>query len=217
MKQSKRDKKTAKKQSGRPTKNVAITGGTGTGKSTLGIEIAKKLNKNISGRVLVISFNGSGNTWDHVKEIRPDKKGLSFSSGWRKIIWFKYKYKKDVVILKEVYKYLRDCIIIFDDCKMYMRPNIDHTPFLTVVCSDHRHLGYDLFFIAHSPKQIPVDVWTYIKYAWVFKCFRKYNENEIPCENPDLVIQAQKRVNKRFEKAVSEEKKTWGIYEFVKI
>jgi len=200
------------KTSGRKTKTGALIGGTGTGKSYKGKEIIKKT----GGRFLVITYNGSGNTWDHVKEIPPTEKALKNFTGVAKIIWIKYK-NDETPLLLSVYNYYRNGGLFFDDCKQYMKPNIDHTPHLIDICVEHRFLGFDMYFAAHNPLQIPRDVWTYIKAAWIFKCYRSYTENDLNCENPHKVVAAQKEINKKFDFAEKNKLPTWGIYKYAKL
>lgn len=205
-------------QKGRRVKSCSLTGVTGTGKSTKAIEIVKKVGeKSKLDKCLVISFNGSGDTWDHVKEIKPNEKSLKFISGWRKIIWARWKEEKDLVILKEVYFHYRNGSIIFDDCKMYMRANIEHTPYLAQICCDRRHNGYDMYFLAHTPKQIPVDVWSYIDYAWIFKCLRRFKEEDLQCDNAYKVVEAQKKINEKTKILESKNLPIYGVFECIKM
>lgn len=191
-----KSKKIVPKPKGRDTKVCSCTGTTGTGKSYKANEIAKKLASKSNNKVLVISYAGSGDSWNHCKEIEPTEKDLKFKTGWKKIIYLKHYSRKDKKFpLLEIFNHFRNGIIIFDDCKMYMKGDWENTPGLKLICNEHRHFGYDMFFIAHSPKHIPKQVWAYIAHAWVFKCAMKLEESDLDNENALKFVEAQKKVN----------------------
>lgn len=202
---------------GRDTKVCTFTGTTGTGKSWKANQVAQKLAKMGNNKVLVITHSGSGSSWDHCKEIAPTAKDLNFKTGWRKIVYVKHYSRKDKCFpLLEIFNHLRNCIVIFDDCKMYMRSDWEQTPGLKLICNDHRHNGLDLFFISHSPKHIPKQVWAYVGHAWIFKCGMKLQENDLDNENAFKFIEAQNKVNALYQKKLEQlKRKPRGICQYI--
>lgn len=200
-------------EKGRDTKVISCTGTTGTGKSTLAMEIAKKLATN--DRVLVLTFAGSGDTWNMCKKIAPEEKALKFKKGWHKI--HVVEHGKDVVMW-EIYQHFTNGVVIFDDCKLYLPSNWDNIKGLAPLCVDHRFKGLDIIFIGHSPLHISRQCWAYIKFCWVFKCTSKLNPKDMPMENYEKFAQAQEEINRLFDLKEAELKqKPRGLYKYIRV
>ncbi len=199
---------------GRSTKVISFTGTTGTGKSWQAREVAKKF-AGTNQKVLVLTYTGSGASWDNCKEIKPIPKNLRWRKGWRKIHVAAWEGDKEVKTFRNIFKYCRDCVIIFDDCRMYFGGNWENTDGLKQIFNDHRHNGLDLMMIAHAPNHIPKQTWGYVGYAFIFYCSLKIKEQEVNCQEPLKFLAAQEKVNKRFKAKSNEAKeKVVGIYEY---
>lgn len=200
------------KPKGRDTKVISCTGTTGTGKSYKAREIAKKLGGN--GKVLVITYNGSGDTWDDCKKIEPTEKALSFKKGWRKIHFV--EHESELNPLEEIYNYYRNGVLILDDCSLYMQSNWSSTKGLKQICVDHRFNGLDIIFIGHSPMHIPRQCWAYIKASFIFKCTSKLEKSSMPLDNFEAFLEKQNYVNKWFDQEeVKLRTKPRGLYQCI--
>ena len=207
---------------GRSTVCISFTGVTGTGKSWKAKEVAKKFSPPPNGKCLVITYAGSGNSWDFCREIAPEQQALSYKKGWRKIIYGKHfsKKKPHCYPILEIFKHFKNGSVIFDDCNMYMAANWENVPGLKQLLNDHRHNGVDLFFIAHQPKHIPKQVWVYIMHSYVFACPFKLTEKDINNANVQKFLDAQAAINEKFKQALAKNggtKKPVGIYKYLNL
>lgn len=199
----------------RDSKVASLTGVTGCGKSYKAREVAKGLSKVVD-KVLVITYAGAGDTWDDCTKIAPTEKELKFKKGWKKIHFVEHEGEMDV--LKEVYKYCENCVIIFDDCSLYLKASWAATPGLKEICVDHRFKGFDILFIAHSPMHIPKQCWAYVKFAWLFKVTAKLDASNMPIDNFEKFLKAQEDVNNRYDQEEAKLKqKPRGIYSYISI
>ena len=170
---------------GRRAKVIAFLGTTGTGKSTKAKELAKNLPK-----VLVLSFAGSGNTWEGIKKIHPTKKALNYKNGWRKIHVVEQNEKE---LFLNIFNHFKTVCIIFDDCTMYLSTNWQHNKGLKQLIIDHRHNGYDMFFLAHLPSHIPKQIWAFVRYIYGFKILGSVNPNNIGAGKGEKIAAFLKR------------------------
>jgi len=214
---------------GRDAQIISFTGETGTGKSYKGKEIAKIISRGVlsqlsekelptkGGKVLVISYTGSGDSWIECKETSPTAKGLSFKRGWRMIRVNKWqKNKNDLAFLEEIFKHFENGLIIFDDCKQYLDGNWNNSKGLQDMLNEHRHRGLDMFFIAHSPNHIPRQVWAYISKSFLFACKMALKTAEIASTSGQDIVKAQSIVNRRFKiESYKQGKKARGVYEYL--
>lgn len=207
-------KKTKPEIVGRDTKCASLTGITGCGKSYESIIIAKKIAANK--RVLVITYTGSGKTWDMCKKISPTKEALSFKTGWRKIHYVEHDEEAP---LEAVALNCKNLVVILDDCREYMKSSWARTPGLKSLMIAHRHQGMDLLFVAHTPLQIPKQCWGFIEYSWVFKCSMLLKKSEMPMANFLPFMEVQERVNKKYLEAREKtegKRKPRGVFEVIR-
>lgn len=201
---------------GRGTKVATFTGVTGTGKSYLAKQKAKKLSN--EGKVLVLTYTGSGTSWDNCKKIAPTAKALSFRRGWRKIHVAEWEDDKENDLFKAIFKHYKNGLIILDDCRMYLEGNWENIKGLKHIFNDHRHLGLDVFLIAHAPNHIPRQLWAYVQHSFVFGCTFNFKKNELNCSEPEKFMAAQAQVNKKFkQKSKEANKKVVGIYKYIRL
>lgn len=182
----------------RQPKVVAIVGTTGTGKSTLAIKIAKKINPapGKEKRVLVLTYSGSPEIWKDIKVIEATKEGLSFTAGWRHIhVW---KDEKNTIF--NIFKYYHDGAIIFDDCKNYLPSNWENIKGLKQLVIDHRHGSLDILIIAHALDQVPKKMWAAVKWLWIGKTTAHVKESDIVSSNKELIFETQNAVNEEIRK-----------------
>lgn len=217
---------------GRDAKVAAFTGMTGTGKSYLAKQKAKIYSKGaisktkikdsqlprLGGKVLVLSYTGSGNSWSECRDIVPTQEGFSkFKRGWRLLRIVKHENEMD--IFKNIFTYFKNGVIIFDDCKQYLSAAWSNNKSIIDILNEHRHRGYDLFFIAHSPQHIPRQIWAYISHVFLFKISVALKEGDMASDGARRIIEKQKIVNKRFLVKFYENKnqKPRGIYEYLQV
>lgn len=166
-----------------------------------------------SKRTLVITQTGNPEIWKDLKEIDiTDKKAMSRFKGFRKVIAMKYN-KKTVLHLWENFK---NGLLIFDDCKPYIKSNLEHTKGLVELLADFRHLGLDICFVLHSASQVPPDVWSHCKFAFIGKTNRLVTK-KIEITNLEEVIEVQKEVNKLFDEAEKSGKNKYGLFKLIKL
>lgn len=125
------------------------------------------------------------------------------------------KYKKQTLAI--IHQNFRNGLVVFDDCKPYIKPNLDHTPGLVDLLADFRHYGIDMCFVLHSVTQVPPEIWNHSKYAYIGKTNRIMKAN-FELDKVDEVRETQLIVNKRFAEA---EKKggtaKYGLFKRVKL
>ncbi len=186
-----------------------IFGRNGTGKSTF----VQKLVKKISSRALVVTFAGLPKIWRQYKTIDvADASAFKWKKGIRQAQWV--RHEEDTA--KYIYKNFRSGIVIFDDCREYIPDRINQNPWLKRLLSSFRHKEIDLFFIAHSPSDIPPQIWMYNSAVFVGSTDALL-PNRIKIGSAPRILEAQKRVNQKF--LAAEAKKNgshYGIFELVR-
>lgn len=192
-----------------------IIGSPGTGKSTLLKEIADK----IPGRKLIVTYDGQASIWRQVKtlDINDKKTVKEWKSGYRHTYasWYDLT-KRKTDLFTHIHNNLEDVAIIFDDCREYMPAAIDDDRKLRQILIKRRHLGYDMFFIVHSPDEVPPRLWGYYNFAVVLPCDSIINTSRIRLSSAKLVAAAQEKVNANRRLAEKANKSVFGIYEVVK-
>jgi hypothetical protein len=188
-----------------------ILGINDTGKSTFLLEKIKSMKPK---RVLVVTQTGNPTIWQNYEEIdlRNSKKMASFK-GIKTVKALKYNRET----LKLIYENYRNGMVIFDDCKQYIKSNLEHTKGLVELLGDFRHLGIDIWFVLHSALQVPPEVWSHTKYAFVGKTNRMI-PNSYPLDKTGELIEIQKEVNKRY---IEAERKggtaKYGLFKLIKL
>lgn len=186
-----------------------VMGRNGTGKSFLTHKIIKALKT----RAIVITLNGAPAIWRQYDEIDITKpEAWKFKKGIRQVYYM--RQEKDT--MKYIYKYFNNGIIIFDDCRAYMKANVDVDIYLKRLLIDFRHKMLDLYFVFHAPTDVPPRIWAFYRTAFIGATDAIFPKSRIQTDSAERIIQAQKRVNAAFRKAAARNDKShYGL--FVKV
>lgn len=183
---------------------ITLIGTTGTGKSTL----ARKLLKS-NDRVLVLTYADDPIIWRGYEEIDRIDKPIRHK-GIKKLTVAKHDLK---TLFIHLYNNFRNGTLVFDDCKQYIKSNIENTKGMIDLVITHRHIGVDIMFIVHSPMQVPKQARPFIKVAYIFKCTVYIKPSNYEVSDPELFLDAQKFIH---EKCV-EKQKIYGLYAIIKL
>lgn len=183
---------------------IAVVGTTGTGKSTL----AKHLLQNMDDRVVVVTYNDDPEIWQQYKEVDSIDAPMKHA-GIQKVTFC--RYGKDTFL--KLYKNLRNAVLVLDDCRQYIKANIEHTPGLVDLVISHRHLGLDIVFVVHSPIQIPPQARPFIKLAYIGRCTVMIKPSSFNVSEPEKFLEAQRRVNAK----IKELKRPFGVFYKVRL
>jgi len=176
-----------------------IIGRNGTGKSTFCEQIIKQIKQ----RAIVVTYNGQPKIWRPYKEVdvRNTKK-MAFAKGIRQVVAGRYEVSaKKNEVFKHIYRHFRGGLIIFDDCRGYIDANIDRDRYFRQMLLDFRHRMLDLFFVVHSPSDVPPRVWGFASTCFVGATDALVNKSQIKTHSADRIIEAQEAVNDLFRKA----------------
>lgn len=188
-----------------------IIGRNGTGKSTF----AEKLMKRLRQRAVVVTYSGMPKIWRPYTEIDPRKaKSFQFKKGIRQIVaarWEQSRTKNDV--FKYVYNNYHDGAVIFDDCRGYIHGNVDNDQYFRQLILDFRHRMLDLYFVVHTPSDVPPKVWGFASTIWVGSTDSMLDKGQIKIGSADRIIAAQQQVNEVFLKAKAKKDNShYGIF-----
>lgn len=171
-----------------------IFGRNGTGKSTFCQQIVKQLKS----RCVVVTYGGMPKIWRQYKTIDPSKaESWKFKTGIRQVYWA--QHEEDTA--RYLYQYFKGGIIVFDDCREYIPDRINQNIYLKRILSSFRHRELDLFFVAHSPGDVPKQAWMYNSTTWVGATDSTFNKSDIRIGSAEKIIKAQRLVNKAFREA----------------
>lgn len=99
-----------------------------------------------------------------------------------------------VKVFQEFYRSLRNCFLICEDAKSYMKPTLNED--IAKVLGLRRQLGLDIICNFWALENVPTTVFTYSNYITIFKTRDKeeklYSLDKIP--NPDDVIKVWRKV-----------------------
>lgn len=180
----------------------------GTGKSTLVKTIADAL----GGRIAVVTMNGMPEIWRPYPVIDASSaKDWEFKDGIRQVHYM--RHEKDT--FKYIHKYFRDGVLILDDCRNYINSNLDTQEHLKHLLIDFRHKMMDIYFVAHSPGQVPRQVWTFYSNIWVGATDALLSKN-VGIDSAERIIATQRRINERYSAALKKgDGSHYGIFELV--
>lgn len=182
----------------------------GTGKSTLVKTIADAL----GGKIVVVTMNGMPEIWRPYPSIDPSKKEAwaSWETGIRQVYYM--QHEKDT--FRYIHRYFRNGILILDDCRNYVSSNLDNQEHLKHLLIDFRHKMMDLFFVVHSPGQVPRQVWTFYSNVWVGATDALLPKS-IGIDSGERIIAAQREVNERYRLALEKEDGShYGIFKLIR-
>lgn len=200
--------KPAKKVDHRDAQVTIILGRNGTGKSTFAQGIIKEMGR----RAVVITLNGTPKIWRQYPAIDPsDPKAWDFKG----IVNVYYMQHEDDT-MKYIHTYFRDGILLFDDCRGYIKSNVDSDVYLKRLLIDFRHKMLDLFFVAHAPTDVPPRVWAFYSTAFVGATDALFPKGRISTDSAMELIEAQQRVNRKFREAKAKaDNSHYGLFEVV--
>lgn len=193
---------------------TVIIGINGTGKSTFCYKLIDP-----NQRALVVTSNGMPEIWRSypVIDVKNREEMRSFT-GIRQAFAMNYTKGQRSEILKHVHRNFSNGLLIMDDCKLYVKANLEHTPGLINLLGDFRHKCISMMFVLHTPTQVPPEVWGHARYAWVGKTSKLIKPSSFPTDNPEQFLEVQQTVNKLFEKAYAKQNKShYGLFKRVKL
>ncbi|PHN06153.1 ATP-binding protein [Flavilitoribacter nigricans] len=194
-------------QTVRQSQVTIILGKNGTGKSTL----VEKIIKGVGGRTIAVTMNGIPEIWEPYPIIDPARKdSWKFEKGIRQVVYMQHEKET----FRHIYWHFRKGNLVLDDCRSYISSNIDHDKYLKRLLIDFRHLMLDVYFIAHSPTQLPKQVWTFYSNAFIGATDALLNTKEI--DSYQRIIEAQRAVNREFREAQQRnDGSQYGIFRLV--
>lgn len=138
-------------------------------------------------RVLIVDVNNSPAYQDiprmEVRHVRHWRKGV-----------YKINNRDKSAMLWEILEYVRNALVVFEDCTKYIKGNVGEEVISFLV--DQRMYNLDLLFTFHSVKRIPPQFWEMTNYLVLFKTNENIdtprNRNVIP--NYEAVQQAFERI-----------------------
>lgn len=182
----------------------------GTGKSTLVKTIADAL----GGKIVVVTMNGMPELWRPYPAIDASKKAewASWETGIRQVYYMQHEKET----FRYIHSYFRNGILILDDCRNYVSSNLDNQEHLKHLLIDFRHKMMDLFFVVHSPGQVPKQVWTFYSNVWVGATDALLPKS-IGIDSGERIIAAQREVNERYRLALEKEDGShYGIFKLIR-
>ncbi len=175
---------------------MVIIGRNCTGKSTFCEQIVKK----IGGRTLVVTMNGLPKIWRPYPVIDPAKKE---DWNWKKGIRQVYFAQHEEETFKYIYKYFHGGNLVFDDCRDYITARVDADIYLKRLFINFRHKELDIFVVAHSPGDVPKQIWMYAYNTFVGATNAMFNKSQIPLGNAEEIIRVQRLVNVEFRRRLA--------------
>lgn len=171
-----------------------VMGRNGTGKSTL----VKTIVDALGGRILVVTMNGMPEIWRPYPVIDASKaKAWEWKSGIRQVHYLQHEKET----FRHIHRHFRDGILILDDCRNYITSNLDNNEYLKHLLIDFRHKMMDVYFIVHSPGQVPKQVWTFYSNAIILATDALFAKNSVNIDSGERIVAAQKEVNQEYSAA----------------
>lgn len=192
-------RKKAKKKNYRDAQVTIIFGKNGTGKSYLCKDIVSQM----GGRAVVVTYAGMPKIWRGVPVIdAKDPNAWKWDKGLRQIIAAEYDHPtKDSknYVFEYIFKYFKNGTVIFDDCREYIVTNrITDYPYLKKILSAFRHKELDLFFVMHSPGDVPKQVWMYTSTTFVGHTNAIIKESDLRIGTAAEIVRVQPKIKKEF-------------------
>jgi nucleoside-triphosphatase THEP1 len=193
-----------------------IIGRNGTGKSTF----CEQIIKGIKERALVCTYNGAPKIWRPYKEVDiTSAKKMNFKRGIRQVIAGRYEVSRNQNdTFKYIYNNFRNGMVIFDDARGYIGSNVDNDKYFRHLLLDFRHRMLDIFFVVHTPSDVPPRVWGFTSTVFVGATDSLVNKSQIKTDSADRVIAAQREVNKLYRKAKAKgDNSHYGLFKMVQL
>lgn len=186
-----------------------IMGRNGTGKSFL----AQKIIKSLKRPTVVVTSNGAPKIWRPYPVIDPaDPAAWDFKKGIKQIYFD--QHGEDT--FEHIYRNIHNKNLLLDDCKEYVKNNIDSQIFLKRLCSQFRHKMMDLFFVCHAPDDVPKKIWIYYSTAFIGATDVLFDKRRIYTDSAAKIIAAQRKVNAAFRTAKAKNNGShYGIFQMV--
>lgn len=161
---------------------------------------------------MVVTLAGMQDTWAEYPKLDPTSRSAwEFSEGIKELHWYEQGNDTGKYILHRC----RNKTLVFDDCKDVLQNNLQAVEGMKSIFALHRHMGNDIIVIAHSPKDIPPQVWQYNKLTFVFHTDATFRNADLPIQSAGEIRQAQERVRDRYYAAKRAGKPLYGIFEIV--
>lgn len=170
-----------------------VMGKNGTGKSTF----CERIIDEVGHRALVVTLNGAPKIWRRYPLVDvARKKDLQFKNGICQV----YFMQHDEDTYEYIYRNFRDGILVFDDCRGYLSSNVDKNIWFKRLLMDFRHKMLDLFFVCHTPTDVPPRIWGFASDVFVGATDALFPKGRIFTHSADQIIEAQRVVNENFKR-----------------
>lgn len=194
MAKARAKKKVSKKTGPRQPFMTAFVGVNGTGKSTKCKNLI--IPKIRADRALIVTPDDTAEIWREYELIDTrDRLEMQSFTGIRTAHVLRQGKKK---IFPQIVQNYSNGTLILDDCRPYIKSNIENSPGLYEFLVQWRHKNIEPFFLVHTPTQLPPELWGYMKYCWLSKTGRLINPNSFNINEPDKFLTLQKAVNNQF-------------------
>lgn len=183
------------KKNKRQPKMIAIAGTNGTGKTYLTkYHLLKKMKRPF----LVIDSDGKEKEWHSLEPVdiksKEAIKNITKKGAYTSYQWYEKEGK--FKFWEYIFNNVDDLVLVLDDCRDFIPPNILDIPDLRNTFSRRRQKGLDIIIIQHSVDDIPKGLIRYINLLFLF------NLDDTPKGiatrlNDKSIINNVKRVQKR--------------------
>lgn len=190
---------------------MSVTGTTGTGKSYfVKNELIKRYFK---GAAVIVTYAAMPEIWSDCEVFDSgDPAAWNFTKGIKQICWYEHEEKT----AEHIFRYCRDKVLVFDDCKNYMDSNLMNNRDFKRIMAMHRHMTTDVVIVAHSIADIPPQSWAINKLAVIFHSDHVAPKGKISSGRAAQMLEAQKRVSAKWWTAFRKGNDShYGIYEII--
>ncbi len=173
----------------RTTRQALVIGTNGTGKTTYLFKVVQAV-KGFR-RVLVVDFENAERVWQSFKEIDPaDRSEMMAFQGIRRINWAQH----DDATLRLLRNFYRNGILVFDDCRTYLKANLEDE--LHQLLIRRRQYMLDIFVVAHSFQDVPPKFFQFSTDIVLFRIARPIDDRKRMLANPTQVLAAHDRIQR---------------------
>ena len=201
-----------------------VWGRNGTGKSYFLDQRLQKVANATNRKCLVVTYDNTHKQWQKYPKVHVgDKKNLKYK-GIKHTLAKKYetlsksgrinKYGNQV--FEHILENFRNGIIAFDDCKLYTPPDIMVNFACKQLFINFRPLMADIYFVTHSPKDVPPQMWQHVSFVFVGPTDTMLDKSVYKSSSHGKIIEAQEKVNELYQKALLKgDKSHFGIFKRV--